>query len=846
MAMPPAPATFMGQIFFPDGTTVPDGLSVKVLFDGTVYSSDQTFTSGGESGKYVLSVPGDDPSTPSIEGPGAGDTITFEVDGVATQETATWNTMEVVSLDLNVEPLDVTAINPEQGLSSGGTSVTITGANFMSATTVEIGGVACTDIAIVNSQELTCTTGAHAAGTVDVAVTAGNGSGSLPGGFLYTDNTPIIQAINPAAGSASGGTNVTITGSNFVAGTTVTIGNAACTDVAIISDGELTCTTTSHTTGTADVTVTTEHGSDTLVDGYTYSDEQLPVVTSITPAQGPFSGGTVVSVIGSNFMPGTIVYVGQAPCANITIVDDTELTCTTNNHDAGSVDVTITTDNGTTTLADGYTYSQDASMVLEPAQVTIVKGQVFTLEITVDLGSAQADTLDAYIDFDPDYLEVIDASGTLASSIERNTEVFSSENYNQVDNTAGHINFSASRYIPPYIADSFVAATIRFRAKADGTETPVSFVRNGVRSSNLYFGGSSGNPTTADSNVDILSHLTLKGKVSLPSLLGLPGDTKWVTKLFRDCGNTPLNQITFYEQDTDTVKGTVSATTNEHGQFEVQLTGIMVDTYDIEVKGCTTLSNRKDGISLPGTDEVDFGQLLLGDTSGDNKINGADVSYIVPAFLTTEGDADFQPCANVNKDMYINGADISALIPNYLEAGPNTITTLVSRLTRNLFNYPNNTQGASLAFSRSLEQAQVGDIVAVDILADTGAANADTVDAYITFDPETVQVVDAEGNPAQVIAVNTSLFDGVAYNMVDNAAGHIDLSVFRFSTPPLSEQFTVATIYFKIQAQTDETSMLFKQDGPRQSDVLRGGESLRPYIADLEASQRVYIPIVQQ
>ena len=40
-------------------------------------------------------------------------------------------------------------------------------------------------------------------------------------------------AVTPAAGTTLGGTTVTVTGTNFAAGATVTIGGAAATDVAV-------------------------------------------------------------------------------------------------------------------------------------------------------------------------------------------------------------------------------------------------------------------------------------------------------------------------------------------------------------------------------------------------------------------------------------------------------------------------------------------------------------------------------------------------------------------------------------------------------------------------------------
>src|SRR5205085_3895571 len=77
----------------------------------------------------------------------------------------------------------VSSIAPSSGPTAGGTSVTITGANFVSGATVQIGGAAATSVVFSNSTTITATTPAHAAGAVDVAVTNPDGqSGTLVSG----------------------------------------------------------------------------------------------------------------------------------------------------------------------------------------------------------------------------------------------------------------------------------------------------------------------------------------------------------------------------------------------------------------------------------------------------------------------------------------------------------------------------------------------------------------------------------------------------------------------------------------------------------------------------------------
>jgi MtrB/PioB family decaheme-associated outer membrane protein len=88
----------------------------------------------------------------------------------------------------------VAAISPTSGTTAGGTAVTITGTNFTGATAVTIGGVAATGITVVNATTITATTGAHAAGIVDVVVTTPAGTGTGVGLYTYTPPAPSMTA----------------------------------------------------------------------------------------------------------------------------------------------------------------------------------------------------------------------------------------------------------------------------------------------------------------------------------------------------------------------------------------------------------------------------------------------------------------------------------------------------------------------------------------------------------------------------------------------------------------------------------------------------------------------------
>src|SRR5208282_1987703 len=126
-------------------------------------------------------------------------------------------------------PPTVSSVAPSSGSTGGGTAVTITGTNFVAGATVTFGSAAATNVVVVNSTSITATTPAGSAGAVTVTVTVNGQSGSLTNGFTYVV-PPTVSSVSPSSGTTAGGTAVTITGTNFVAGATVTFGGTAATN----------------------------------------------------------------------------------------------------------------------------------------------------------------------------------------------------------------------------------------------------------------------------------------------------------------------------------------------------------------------------------------------------------------------------------------------------------------------------------------------------------------------------------------------------------------------------------------------------------------------------------------
>ena len=84
-----------------------------------------------------------------------------------------------------------------------------------------------------------------------------------------------------------------------------------------------------------------------------------PTIDSVTPGSGPESGGTEVTVDGTNLTTETTVEIGGVPCEPVIFVTTSQLICTTGPQDPGVFDVVVTTADGQTAiLVGGFTYGE--------------------------------------------------------------------------------------------------------------------------------------------------------------------------------------------------------------------------------------------------------------------------------------------------------------------------------------------------------------------------------------------------------------------------------------------------------------------------------------------------------
>jgi hypothetical protein len=250
----------------------------------------------------------------------------------------------------------VTVVSPGSGPTSGGTSVTISGTGFLTATAVTFGSTAATAFTVSSSTQITATSPAGT-GTADITVTTPFGTSTSTTADHYTYVTPpAVTSVAPSSGPTVGGTTVTITGSGFDDATAVRFGGVLASGVVVVSDTQITATSPSGT-GTTDVEVTTPTGTSptSSLDHFAYVT--AAVVAGVSPSSGTTSGGTFVTITGTGFTGATAVAFGSTAATGFTVVSSIQITATSP-AGTGTVDVTVTTPGGisASSLLDRFTY----------------------------------------------------------------------------------------------------------------------------------------------------------------------------------------------------------------------------------------------------------------------------------------------------------------------------------------------------------------------------------------------------------------------------------------------------------------------------------------------------------
>jgi uncharacterized repeat protein (TIGR03803 family) len=277
----------------------------------------------------------------------------------------------------------VASVGPNAGPLAPGTPVTITGANLLGATSVKFGTLSAS-ITNVTATQIVVVAPGGASGTVDVTVMTAGGTSSTSSAdqftYLAASAAPTVASISANKGLLTGGTTVTITGTNLLGATAVNFGLASAT---IVSDAmnAIEVISPAGVVGTVDVTVVTAAGTShtSSADKFTYI--VAPTVASVSANTGPLAGGTTVTIKGTNLLGATGVNFGME-AATIVSATATQIVVKSPAWEAGTVDVTVEMAGGTsfTSSADQFTYVAVPTVTaISPASGPLAGGTMVTI-----------------------------------------------------------------------------------------------------------------------------------------------------------------------------------------------------------------------------------------------------------------------------------------------------------------------------------------------------------------------------------------------------------------------------------------------------------------------------------
>ncbi len=294
--------------------------------------------------------------------------IAFTASPGATTVTVTTSTgSAATSFSVNASAPVLTALSPPSGPVTR--LVTMTGNGFSSTAglnQIRFNGVSATTLSATATSLTTQVPSGATTGPVTVTV-----GGLTSSGVTFTvanvGPPPTLTSVFPNAGSVQGGQHTTVTGTGFVAGTTVKIGNKPASVLTLVSATSMIVQVPASVPGPADVVVTNPNGDAIIQNGYTYLSGAPQKIGAITPTMGLINTPRNVPVTVSFSRP----------------VDRTTITTTT-----------FAFTQGATPVAGAFSFDFSDTVVTFRPTATLVASTAYTLALTQGIKSVDGVPLD--------------------------------------------------------------------------------------------------------------------------------------------------------------------------------------------------------------------------------------------------------------------------------------------------------------------------------------------------------------------------------------------------------------------------------------------------------------------
>jgi len=294
--------------------------------------------------------------------------LSFAARTGATAVTVTTTTgSATTSFSVNASAPVLSALSPTSGPVTR--LVTITGNGFSSTAAlnqIRFNGILATTLSATATMLTTQVPSGATTGPVTVTV-GGLASNGVTFTVANAGPPPTLTSVSPNVGSVQGGQQTTLTGTGFIAGTTVKIGNKPAAVLTLVSATSLLVQVPASIVGLADVVVTNTNGDALLQNGYTYLAGGSQKIGTITPTMGLINIPRNTPVTVSFSRP----------------VDRTSITTTTFAFTQGAVPV-----------AGTYSFDFSDTVVTFRPTATLAASTAYTLSLTQGIKSVDGVPLD--------------------------------------------------------------------------------------------------------------------------------------------------------------------------------------------------------------------------------------------------------------------------------------------------------------------------------------------------------------------------------------------------------------------------------------------------------------------
>lgn len=172
-----------------------------------------------------------------------------------------------------VAPPSITSIEPNESLINTSNVIYVFGTSFSDQTTVRFGDLDAQVTFIDDTTLMVNTPISSTPGTVDVIVADEFGQSSiLEGGFTYKLPEPVISSVSPVYAKMQGGSQITISGSDFVSSGSAdnyydfSIDGVPLTGVTVVNSSTITANLPAHALGTVDIDLSGEYITSTVIE----------------------------------------------------------------------------------------------------------------------------------------------------------------------------------------------------------------------------------------------------------------------------------------------------------------------------------------------------------------------------------------------------------------------------------------------------------------------------------------------------------------------------------------------------------------------------------------------------